>query len=76
MMLIFFWKSTLINAIYIFFWIAKKYFIIVVYPFKWNTVFGNNIKSKMGILNLIRKIYFNEKNTQPKIFFWSLDRFS
>ena len=23
--------------------------------------FGNNIKSKMGILNLIRKIYFNKK---------------
>ena len=28
---------------------------------------GNNIKSKMGILNLIRKIYFNQK-TLTKIF--------
>ena len=42
--------------------------ITVVYPFKWNTVFGNNIKSKMGILNLIRKIYFNHKTLTKNIF--------
>ena len=32
--------------------------------------FGNNIKSKMGILNLIRKIYFNQK-TLTKNIFWN-----
>ena len=42
--------------------------ITVVYLFKRNTVFGNNIKSKMGILKLIRKIYFNKKNTNQKDF--------
>ena len=31
--------------------------------------FGNNIKSKMGILNLIPIIYFNQK-TPTKIFFF------
>ena len=41
----------------------------VVYPFKWNNVFGNNIKSKMGILNIIRKMYFNQK-TLAKNIFW------
>ena len=46
----------------------------VVYPFKWNTVFGNNFKSKMGILNVIRKIYFNQK-TLTKIFFEVCIRF-
>ena len=30
--------------------------------------FGNNIKSKMGILNLIRKIYFNQKILTKNIF--------
>ena len=40
----------------------------VVYPFKWNTVFGNNIKTKMGILNLILKIYFNQKTLSKNIF--------
>ena len=30
--------------------------------------FGNNIKSKMGILNLIRKIYFNQKTLIKNIF--------
>ena len=30
--------------------------------------FGNNIKSKMGILNLIRKIYFNQKTLTKNIF--------
>ena len=30
--------------------------------------FSNNIKSKMGILNLIRKIYFNEKTLTKNIF--------
>ena len=29
--------------------------------------FGNNIKSKMGILNLIRKIYFNQKTLTKNI---------
>ena len=29
-----------------------------LYPIKWNTVFGNSIKSKMGNLNLIRKNIF------------------
>ena len=37
--------------------------------------FNNNIKSKMGILNLIRKIYFNQK-TLTKNIFWSLYAFS
>ena len=31
--------------------------------------FGNNIKSKTGILNLIRKIYFNQKTLTKNIFF-------
>ena len=39
-----------------------------VQPFKWNTVFGNNIKSKIEILNLIQKIYFNQKNLTKNIF--------
>ena len=43
-------------------------FVIVVYPFKWNTFFGKNIKSKMGILNLILKIYFNQKTLTKNIF--------
>ena len=30
-------------------------------PSNGTLLFGNNIKSKMGILNLIRKIYFNQK---------------
>ena len=30
--------------------------------------FGNNIKSKMGILNLIRKIYLNQKTLNKNIF--------
>ena len=30
--------------------------------------FGNNFKSKMGILNLIRKIYFNQKTLTKNIF--------
>ena len=30
--------------------------------------FGNNIKSKIGILNLIRKIYFNQKTVTKNIF--------
>ena len=30
--------------------------------------FGNNIKSKMGILNLIRKIYLNQKTLTKNIF--------
>ena len=30
--------------------------------------FGNYIKSKMGILNLIRKIYFNRKTLTKNIF--------
>ena len=30
--------------------------------------FGNNIKSKIGILNLIRKIYFNQKTLTKNIF--------
>ena len=29
--------------------------------------FGTNIKSKMGILNLIRKIYFNQKTLNKDI---------
>ena len=39
-----------------------------LYPFKWNTVFGNNIKSKIGILNLIRKICLNQKTLTKKYF--------
>ena len=31
--------------------------------------FGDNIKSKMGILNLIRKIYLNQKTLTKAIFF-------
>ena len=30
--------------------------------------FGKSIKSKMGILNLIRKIYFNQKTLNKNIF--------
>ena len=30
--------------------------------------FGNNIKSKMGVLNIIRKIYFNQKALTKNIF--------
>ena len=30
--------------------------------------FGNNIKSKMGILDLIRKLYFNQKALTKNIF--------
>ena len=30
--------------------------------------FGNNIKSQMGILSLIRKIYFNQKTLTKNIF--------
>ena len=30
--------------------------------------FGNSIKSKMGILNSIRKIYFNQKTLTKSIF--------
>ena len=30
--------------------------------------FGNNIKSKMGILNLNRKVYFNQKPLTKNIF--------
>ena len=30
-------------------------------PSNGTLLFGNNIKSKMGILNLIRKIYFHQK---------------
>ena len=30
--------------------------------------FGNNIKSKMGILNLIRKTYFNQRTLAKNIF--------
>ena len=39
-----------------------------LYSFKWNTVFGNNIKSKMGILNLIRKLYLKPKTLTKNIF--------
>ena len=36
--------------------------LLLVYRHSNRTLFfGNNIKSKMGILNLIRKIYFNQK---------------
>ena len=48
--------------------------VTVVYPFKWNTVLGNSIKSKMKILNLIRKMYFNQKPL-TKIFFEVCIRF-
>ena len=34
--------------------------------------FGNNIKPKMGILNLIRKIYFNQKTLTKNIFLKSV----
>ena len=44
---------------------AIDYWPIVL---QWNTVFGNNIKSKMGILNLIRKTYFNQKTLIKNIF--------
>ena len=40
----------------------------VVYTFKWNTVFDNNIKCKMGILNLIPKIYINQKSLTKNIY--------
>ena len=40
----------------------------VVLPIKWNTVFGNNIKSKMRILDLIGNIYLNKKNPNQKFF--------
>ena len=42
--------------------------VTVVYPFKWNTVLGNTIQSKMKILNLTRKIYFNQKPLTKNIF--------
>ena len=38
--------------------------------------FDKNIKSKMGILNLIRKVYSNLKTLTKDIFFWSLYTFS
>ena len=37
--------------------------------------FGNNIKSKMGILNLIRKIYFNQQTLTKNILFEVCIRF-
>ena len=37
-------------------------------PSNGTLLFGNNIKSKMGILNLIRKIYFNQKTLTKNIF--------
>ena len=40
----------------------------VVYPFKWNTFFGKNIKSKTGILNLIRKYILTKKTLTKNIF--------
>ena len=40
----------------------------VVLNFKWNTVFGNNMKYKMRILNLIGNIYLNKKKPNQKYF--------
>ena len=37
-------------------------------PSKGTLFIGNNIKSKMGILNLIRKIYFSQKTLTKNIF--------
>ena len=45
------------------------YHIILEYiPSNGTLFFGNNIKSKMGILNLIRKIYLNQKSLTENIF--------
>ena len=38
-------------------------------PSNGTVFFGNSIKSKMGTLNLIRKIYFNQKTLTKNIFF-------
>ena len=37
-------------------------------PSNGTLIFGNNIKSKTGILNLIRNIYFNQKTLTKNIF--------
>ena len=37
-------------------------------PSNGTLLFGNNIKFKIGILNLIRKIYFNQKTLTKNIF--------
>ena len=43
--------------------------VILVYsPSNGTLFFCNNIKSKMGILNLIRKMYFNPKTLTKNIF--------
>ena len=46
-----------------------KHFLLLEYsPLNGTLFFGNNIKSKTGILNLIRKIYFNQKTLTKNIF--------
>ena len=53
----------------------QKLHVLAYSPSNGTRFFGNNIKSKMGILNLIRKIYFNQK-TLTKNIFLSLYTFS
>ena len=42
--------------------------VLAYIPSNGTLFFGNNIKSKMGILNLIRKIYFSQKTLTKNIF--------
>ena len=42
--------------------------LLAYIPSNGTLFFGNNIKSKMGILNLIRKIYFKQKTLSKNIF--------
>ena len=46
----------------------RKVHLLEYSPSNGTLFFGNNIKSKMGILNLIRKIYFNQKTLTKNIF--------
>ena len=48
---------------------GKYIYLVLAYsPSNGTLFFGNNIKSKMGILNLIWKIYFNQKTLIKNIF--------
>ena len=46
----------------------ERQILLAYSPSNGTLFFGNNIKSKMGILNLIRKIYFNQKTLIKNIF--------
>ena len=48
--------------------VLKVWTLLDSSPSNGTLFFGNNIKSKMGILNLIWKIYFNQKTLTKNIF--------